>query len=178
MVDFLGANFSPEGKGRLFFETMEESLEQNILNRRGLHFHHQQIRSVAWRLLKGLVDINKTRVIHGNLHTGNMMLDNVGLVKIADLGACWKLGAKSSRRRGHPKVAPPEFQRPYTVSYESDLFALAICLLEMALLEIFSDRRITSAQINEMLDRAKMGKDFDRLIKKLTGPASKRPRNS
>lgn len=78
---FIGTDFFSEGKeGLPFFETMAHGTMAEGRITRTKHLES------SWLMVQGFDDINKTRVIHGDLHSGNVMSpfkgkkDNKGII--------------------------------------------------------------------------------------------------
>ncbi|MEK7745851.1 MAG: serine/threonine-protein kinase, partial [Elusimicrobiota bacterium] len=93
------------------------------------------------RLLKGVCSAldyaHKKGIVHRDLKPSNIMIDREGLVKVMDFGVARQ--AKDSLNRmsmtntvvGTPPYMAPE-QEQGAVGRESDVFALGVCLYEMA----------------------------------------------
>ncbi|CAG8493332.1 18457_t:CDS:2 [Acaulospora morrowiae] len=80
----------------------------------------------------GLVSIHRAGLVHKDLHTGNILLDN-GWTMISDLGLCWSNSAfgEDGKIRGVlPYVAPEVLRgRPYTRA--SDVYSVGIIMYEL-----------------------------------------------
>jgi serine/threonine protein kinase len=120
---------------------------------------------VAIRTLRGLDMLASINLIHSDLHSANILLDDAGFSKIADFGLCQRLGNTLPGPRGHPKIRAPETLREHRVSQASDIFSLAITLLEMSTLETFARRQLTQQDIDRHLSLVNRGDLFNIMIR-------------
>lgn len=69
----------------MVFEYMEHDLN-GVLNHPNIHFAPCHLKSLAAQLLEGLEYLHHKSVLHRDLKGSNILLNNAGLLKLADFG--------------------------------------------------------------------------------------------
>lgn len=96
----------------------------------------QTIRAIAHQLLSGLAAIHEAGMIHGDMKSDNVLVDDEGHVTIIDLGLARCAGAPPAGCRedvvpGTPAYMAPEVIMGSPAGPEADLYAVGIVLYEM-----------------------------------------------
>lgn len=73
------------GSVYMVFEYMEHDLN-GVLNHPNVHFTPAHLKSLASQLLQGLDYLHRKAVLHRDLKGSNILLNNAGLLKLADFG--------------------------------------------------------------------------------------------
>lgn len=55
----------------------------------GYELRLSEIKSCVWMILKGVVHIHNCEVIHRDLSPRNILISDVGVIKISDFGNAW-----------------------------------------------------------------------------------------
>ena len=123
------------GRVYLVFEYVSGRPLDGFLRERG-RLSLPEIRGILGHLAPALDYAHSRRVIHRDFKPANVMLTREGLAKVMDFGIAHQAkltAAKLTRAAswGTPPYMAPE-QELGSVSKESDLFALGVCLYEMA----------------------------------------------
>jgi len=98
-------------------------------------------------LLSGLVYLHNNGVIHGDIKPDNILLNNSNDIVIADFGLAipFVAGAKSRIKRTNAYTFyyrdPRIHQQDYNYSFEADVWALGITLVELYTQRLFSDQQ-------------------------------------
>jgi len=91
--------------------------------------------SIAKQICSGLAEAHKLGVVHRDLKSNNIMIDQGGNAKIMDFGIARSLGAKGITEAGvmigTPEYMSPEQVEAKEVNQRSDIYSLAIILYEM-----------------------------------------------
>jgi hypothetical protein len=99
---------------------------------------------IGHELCRGLAAVHEQGLVHRDLKPANVMLDSRGRVRLTDFGiATVRDGGES--RAGTPAYMSPEVFRGEAATAASDIFALGLVLCE-----IFTGRRPTSADLQEI----------------------------
>ncbi len=122
-------------------------LAQRLISRKPHHLAEHELWHYLLQLLEGLSYLHSQRILHRDLKPANIFLDEVGNVKIGDLGLGRILGSKSDVARtgvGTPLYFSPELcmDKPYDT--KSDIWALGCLIYELA---TFTPPFIASNQI-------------------------------
>ncbi len=87
-----------------------------------------RIVAVGAAALRALRSTHAAGVVHGDLHIGNLLVDEAGHVSLLDLGLAAPIGSGAPVGPGFPGTAAPERLRLEPVDVRDDLFALAATL--------------------------------------------------
>jgi serine/threonine protein kinase/N-acetylneuraminic acid mutarotase len=94
-----------------------------------------QIAYVLQQSLQGLLYLHSMNIIHRDVKAGNILLDGLGAVKIADFGVSEQLSdavSKSDTRIGTPLWMAPEVILGHKYDNRCDIWSLGITAIEMA----------------------------------------------
>jgi serine/threonine protein kinase len=94
----------------------------------------ERITSIASQLLDGIIAIHDAGVIHADLKSANVMVDEIDRVTIIDFGlarAATTTPAPAAQFDGTPAYLAPEVMAGHGNSIASDIFATAVILYEM-----------------------------------------------
>jgi serine/threonine protein kinase len=104
----------------------------------------EEAKNIARQIALGMANAHAHKIVHGDLKPANIMITTDGLAKIMDFGLAhrepfssptaetgsWET-ADPSGLSGTPEYMSPEQARSEPVSWQSDVFALALMLYEM-----------------------------------------------
>ncbi|CAG8512555.1 18897_t:CDS:1 [Racocetra fulgida] len=75
---------------------------------------------------RGLVDIHHQNLIHGNLHSGNILISNDGTYfRITDLGICWPIN------QSYDSYLAPEILNGDTYTQAADIYSIGSLMYEL-----------------------------------------------
>ncbi|XP_069029843.1 rhodopsin kinase GRK1 [Embiotoca jacksoni] len=87
----------------------------------------------AAQIIQGLEHLHQKRIIYRDLKPENVLLDNLGNVRISDLGLAVELADGQSKIRGYagtPGFMAPELLKGEEYDYSADYFTLGVTLFE------------------------------------------------
>ncbi|XP_021736383.1 LEAF RUST 10 DISEASE-RESISTANCE LOCUS RECEPTOR-LIKE PROTEIN KINASE-like 1.3 [Chenopodium quinoa] len=126
------------------------------------HLHGQQakVRSLPWPIrlriaietASALVYLHSSDIIHRDVKTKNILLDNNYSVKVVDFGLSrlFPLDAShvSTMPQGSPGYLDPEYQQCYQLTNKSDVYSFGVVLAELISAKPAVDRNRTRQEIN------------------------------
>ena len=136
IVKYFGTEMKDD-KLYLFSELMSKgSLASVYKQYQGLHY--EQIQTYTNQILSGLNYLHDRNIIHGNIKCANVLVDNSGVVKLADIGMAQqliKLNIDRSCNGSHvlymaPEMLGAEFKPS---SCAADIWSVGCTVLEMAI---------------------------------------------
>lgn len=136
IVKYFGTQMEDD-KLLLFSELMSKgSLASVYKQYHGLHF--EQIQTYTNQILSGLNYLHDRNIIHGNIKCANVLVDNSGVVKLADIGMAQqlvKLNIDKSCNASHVLYMAPEMlgKEIKPSSCAADIWSVGCTVLEMAL---------------------------------------------
>lgn len=85
------------------------------------------------QLVKGLLWIHQNQSVHGDLKSGNVVVDKYDILKIIDFGCSAEAGKHHRRVGSHPYMAPEllDPQHKQTNTYATDIYSLGHTLCEI-----------------------------------------------
>lgn len=97
-----------------------------------------QIKFVGHQILSGLRHIHQKQVIHRDIKPQNVLVDMNGNIKICDFGLSFDLEnpppmSAIDEDCGTPGYIPPEIFKGQNWSFGSDIWALSVVMLDMAM---------------------------------------------
>jgi Tol biopolymer transport system component len=120
-----------------YFITMEYVPGENLksfIRRSELLSIGKTIR-IAKQICEGLAEAHRKKVIHRDLKSSNIMIDNEGNARIMDFGIARSIGPKditdSGMRIGTPEYMSPEQADGRETDHRSDIYSFGIILYEM-----------------------------------------------
>jgi len=91
---------------------------------------------IAREILKPLKYLHSLHYVHRDLKSANVMLSIEGTVKLIDFGLCTDISdGPQIKILGSPFWTPPEMIYGLPHSYQSDIWSMGVCLLELFLLK-------------------------------------------
>jgi NIMA (never in mitosis gene a)-related kinase len=95
-----------------------------------------EIWSIFLQIVKGLKVLHNMKILHRDLKSANVFLNNDGTVKLGDLNVSKvaKMGLVHTQT-GTPYYASPEVWEDKSYDFRSDIWSLGVCIYEMATLK-------------------------------------------
>jgi len=136
VVSFLGAHISESGPDMyIVTEFMPRGSVSDLLHNKNLVIEYEHVRKIALDCCKGMAYLHRYNVIHRDLKTPNLLVDNQWKVKVSDFGLSRMVKgsdtAQSLTACGTPSWAAPEVLNDQRYSQKADVYSFAICLWEL-----------------------------------------------
>lgn len=135
IVAFLGA-FQEDGHLHLVLELLVGSVEQ-IASSRPLP--DPPLWTYASDVAAALAHVHARGYAHLDVKPANVLVDQAGVLKLADFGLATKLGL-SPRQEGDAKYLAPELLQGYPVASTNDIFSLAISIYQLHTTGVLPDQ--------------------------------------
>lgn len=143
-VKFVGACFA-EGMITMALEYLNRGSIDHVVERSG-PFDEPSLKVVLQQLLLGIQDLHtKNFAIHRDIKPANILINNLGVVKVSDFGLMKQLDFSAdgsgavepcSKFVGTMLYLAPERIRGDPFSFPSDIYAVGLCAIFMALGEL------------------------------------------
>ncbi|KAF7112361.1 hypothetical protein RHSIM_RhsimUnG0237000 [Rhododendron simsii] len=142
--------------------------------------------NIAIETASALAYLHASEIIHRDVKTNNILLDNNFCVKVADFGLSRlfpnDVSHVSTAPQGTPGYVDPEYHRCYQLTTKSDVYSFGVVLVELISslpavdlsrhrdeinLAILAINRIQNGAFNELID-ASLGLESDSSVERMT----------
>eukprot|EP01114_Cavostelium_apophysatum_P004434 TRINITY_DN1466_c0_g1_i1.p1 TRINITY_DN1466_c0_g1~~TRINITY_DN1466_c0_g1_i1.p1 ORF type:complete len:587 (-),score=166.11 TRINITY_DN1466_c0_g1_i1:832-2592(-) len=106
----------------------------DLMDRAETTLNEDQIAYVVFNSLKGLQFLHSRKILHRDIKSANILLTEIGEVKLADFGVSAEISNAAKRRTvvGSPYWMAPEVVKESPYDYRCDIWSLGITCIEMA----------------------------------------------
>lgn len=136
LVKCLGFNIAFEQNKEvynMFMEYVRGGTLSDLIKKQGGSLDEPMIKSYAQQILQGLDYLHSIGIVHCDVKGQNVLVDENGDIKIADLGCGKFLGdGKNSGFSGTPAFMAPEVARGEEQLFPADIWAFGCTIIEMA----------------------------------------------
>jgi len=118
----------------IFMEYCSEGSLQQMLDKESI-FPEPLIKAYTKQILEGLAYLHTNNIVHRDLKCGNILVDHLGKLKLADFG-CSKIIRELESQQMHSFKGTIHFMAPEVVDHayysdKSDIWALGVMLIQM-----------------------------------------------
>ena len=161
----------------------EGDMYKKIFREKNTYFEEDQIKSWLVQLLLGLSYIHDKQIVHRDIKTKNIFVQNEHTLRIGDFGIAKIFNQAQTMNKivGTPLYMAPEcFKQSKKYNYKSDIWSLGCCVFEMCNLKHAFEGQFfpaVSVKISEGR-RAPLNKRYSRELKELVdGMLDLKPRH-
>eukprot|EP01125_Pyxidicula_operculata_P013198 TRINITY_DN4365_c0_g1_i5.p1 TRINITY_DN4365_c0_g1~~TRINITY_DN4365_c0_g1_i5.p1 ORF type:complete len:543 (-),score=138.68 TRINITY_DN4365_c0_g1_i5:1364-2992(-) len=135
VVQFIGACFNSSPNFFLVTEYLKRGDLNQILLDQNIKIEYEHVRRFALDTCLGMEYLHKRNIIHRDLKTHNLLVDEDWTVKVSDFGLSRMVSNAQQTQTltacGTPSWAAPEVLNEDRYSLKADVFGFAICLWQM-----------------------------------------------
>ncbi|XP_010436369.1 PREDICTED: mitogen-activated protein kinase kinase kinase ANP1-like [Camelina sativa] len=132
IVKYIGSGLTREND-RLVYNILMEYVSggslHDLIKKSGGKLPEPAIRSYTRQILNGLMYIHERGIVHCDLKSQNLLVEENGVLKIADMGCAKTVG--ESEFSGTPAFMAPEVARGEEQRFPADVWALGCTVMEM-----------------------------------------------
>jgi tRNA A-37 threonylcarbamoyl transferase component Bud32 len=131
---FMGVSVTPQYKGLLITEYLEGGSLFDHLHKRGTKFTEERLINIALDMALGMNYLHAKKILHCDLKSSNILLDEHFNVKLADFGLSKvrkKIQGRKHKRIGTPHWMAPEIMREEEYDEYSDVYSFGMILWEL-----------------------------------------------
>ena len=140
IVKYYYTDMSEDGKGvDIFLEFVPGGSIRQLLDKYQA-FDERLVKVYTRQMLEGLKYLHENGIIHRDLKCANVLVDNMGIIKLSDFGASKRIIDEKSNGKGElenrsiigsPYWMAPEVIRKTGYGKPADIWSLGCCVLEM-----------------------------------------------
>ena len=134
IVQYYGCFFLPEAL-HILMDFCEMGSVLDMMKTLKLPLTEAQVAAVIWGSCRGLKYLHSQNIVHLDMKSANVLMNNQGQIKLADFGVSAQLADQSSHAtgaQGTPYFMAPEVLEGKQYSFSADIWSLAITAIEMA----------------------------------------------
>jgi serine/threonine protein kinase len=135
IVTFMGAHISDGPDMYIVTEFMHRGSVSDLLHNKNLVIEYEHVRNISLDCCRGMAYLHRNDVIHRDLKTPNLLVDNNWKVKVSDFGLSRFVKDSETAQRltacGTPSWAAPEVLNDQKYSQKADVYSFAVCLWEL-----------------------------------------------
>ena len=137
VVGYIGTERTEDGMLNIFMEYVPGGSIHSLLQRFG-SFSETVIRVYTRQILAGLEYLHRHQIMHRDIKGANILVDNSGVIKLADFGASKRLAEMVTMEGGHRSIkGTPYWMAPEVIKQtghgrQADIWSVGCTVLEMA----------------------------------------------
>ena len=137
VVGYIGTERAEDGTLHIFMEYVPGGSVHSLLRRFG-SFSETVIRVYTRQILAGLEYLHRHQIMHRDIKGANILVDNSGVIKLADFGASKRLAEMVTTEGGHRSIkGTPYWMAPEVIKQtghgrQADIWSVGCTVLEMA----------------------------------------------
>ena len=137
VVGYIGTERAEDGTLHIFMEYVPGGSIHSLLRRFG-SFSETVIRVYTRQILAGLEYLHRHQIMHRDIKGANVLVDNSGVIKLADFGASKRLAEMVTTEGGHRSIkGTPYWMAPEVIKQtghgrQADIWSVGCTVLEMA----------------------------------------------
>ena len=136
VVGYIGTERAEDGTLHIFMEYVPGGSVHSLLRRFG-SFSETVIRVYTRQILAGLEYLHRHQIMHRDIKGANVLVDNSGVIKLADFGASKRLAEMVTTEGGHRSIkGTPYWMAPEVIKQtghgrQADIWSVGCTVLEM-----------------------------------------------